>query len=717
MPKRYSGDSIFGTTEPEEDNINLDIEIDNADDTGSVDRSIPNRSTQSPISIINHETQESISSDDEQVAINSTRIQRGTKDAVTWRSHTKTETGLYASLKRLESIDLTRHLINAHGISAQQYKKLPERDLRYNLRQEWTQDWVSRRTWSIWPLKPQTVPRRSDRIWSSSIAREEKWTPSRDLEDEIFTLMLKKARSQWDDDVSVDAGQVQETKRGKEKLMRESESNGAEFMPPRESSVNPDPSNQEPVRPRKRKFEEMSSNELDKPVMSTDDDHSRRILQPMIKSTLSKFDEVILALQKSSLHVYNPRQSRRSNQTFQRGKHGENGSKAQVNYMNRDENALNERTQPSNIAFAESGTTSSENSPNYDGPIRFSKNPSSKTSQSRRNHASDTQRRREHRYWSVGLQDWSQVLGMATVAGVSPEVIARTTARCAALFNEEMEFQTLCEDDLESKHEARYKFGPKDILSHENPSNSLAPNELSENWDIQNGCPFQDCAMYGRTLKDWGSHEREIKNHLVQSHDWIDVKPPNDLMDFIGTTEGGAVHRDGYLTPLERQYSTMQGLLPKNTTLEADQTKAQPPRLIALPAKHPSKPIPPGVNDGSKPKLVPRQPIALNLGSVVSSSSATTASPTLYLDPRLPGVASLQGTLQSSPSTVSLISAQSKLPRGRGGRPRLNPRVRQPPASANAGSSRLLVPKPFTPISSNPTGRAGTSTDNPATLD
>ncbi|KAG5920920.1 hypothetical protein E4U42_006034, partial [Claviceps africana] len=53
---------------------------------------------------------------------------------------------------------------------------------------------------------------------------------------------------------------------------------------------------------------------------------------------------------------------------------------------------------------------------------------------------------RKLRRW--GLRDWSDVLGAASLAGFPPSVIARSTRRCASIFNQGMTMRTLDEQPL-----------------------------------------------------------------------------------------------------------------------------------------------------------------------------------------------------------------------------------------------------------------------------
>ncbi|TDZ27519.1 hypothetical protein C8034_v009727 [Colletotrichum sidae] len=60
---------------------------------------------------------------------------------------------------------------------------------------------------------------------------------------------------------------------------------------------------------------------------------------------------------------------------------------------------------------------------------------------------------REHMLGQWGLRDWSDVMGAAAISGFKPEVIARATQRCADLFGQGMDMQTL--------HEGPAVKGPK----------------------------------------------------------------------------------------------------------------------------------------------------------------------------------------------------------------------------------------------------------------
>ena len=47
----------------------------------------------------------------------------------------------------------------------------------------------------------------------------------------------------------------------------------------------------------------------------------------------------------------------------------------------------------------------------------------------------------------LGLRDWSDVLGVASMVGWEPEAVGRAAARCSTLFGEGISFRTLAEEE------------------------------------------------------------------------------------------------------------------------------------------------------------------------------------------------------------------------------------------------------------------------------
>jgi hypothetical protein len=457
------------------------------------------------------------------------RLKQGKNRGLYWRLHTAQDRATYEGVKQEDSRDLAKHLVQAHGFAAEQYAKLPPTaDLRWMHRPKWTSEWTPPRTWVTWPLPPEDAPRSQNRVWRSSVTREEQWTPSHDLEEELFAFMLKRARKQWDGDVTVDLKDVDSTEASPEA--------------------------------RKKAFEELNAEDLDKPLISTDDEKSRRILQPMIRSILSKFDNVLAALNTSRdrTAIHPP----------------------QKPFTRKQSKAKKNTTQESESDGSLLGEYSDDSKTSVLG------NHKTKAPQKARSRSKQATQRREpsprtkdrQKFWKRGLHDWSQVLGMASIVGVSPAVIARATTRCSALLNETMDFHTLQGETERSPADwvpilnpkarkkaenppsttdpvQQQKFKPSDILQSEDPADRF--NLAGWKLDLQNlKCPFRECND-GRT-GEWTSEQ--FGRHMTQTHGWdMTVGPPEDLEDILYPV--GGVQTDGYLQPLEREYSHINGII------------------------------------------------------------------------------------------------------------------------------------------------------------
>ncbi|KAK2030168.1 RNA polymerase I-specific transcription initiation factor [Colletotrichum zoysiae] len=86
-------------------------------------------------------------------------------------------------------------------------------------------------------------------------------------------------------------------------------------------------------------------------------------------------------------------------------------------------------------------------------------------------------RARESMLGSWGLRDWSDVIGAASLAGFKPEVVARAAQRCADLFGQGMEMQTLLEGPSSERpkpQRTRYLPGSR----RQSPSSSSSDSEV-----------------------------------------------------------------------------------------------------------------------------------------------------------------------------------------------------------------------------------------------
>ncbi|KAL8977324.1 MAG: hypothetical protein Q9205_006847 [Flavoplaca limonia] len=116
----------------------------------------------------------------------------------------------------------------------------------------------------------------------------------------------------------------------------------------------------------------------------------------------------------------------------------------------------------------------------------------------------------------LGLRDWSDVLGVASVSGLPPDVVARTAERCSNLFEESIVFRTLYEG---KKSFSEVKYAP-DVVPVEtlqgflqSETEQLSSREDSEEEKV--GAVHVDGFMRPiKKRKTWSRRSRSKKKKL-----------------------------------------------------------------------------------------------------------------------------------------------------------------------------------------------------------
>lgn len=239
------------------------------------------------------------------------------------------------------------------------------------------------------------------------------------------------------------------------------------------------------------------------PVVSADDDRSREILRPTIRHTLSKLDDILMALHhaRKTCRRYSSQSApdtndERNSASEEEGKMSE--KKKSVGRPNKFDN-LAHRSRPDDAGsepnaaniellrtkkpgrgrkpkqyprldgetdheyivriarlqkkpipiFSSAPTGSPSPAPKSPAKAPKSKSPAvlesaAKTSSPHRNQGHPEGADRNYRR-KLELRDWSEVLGSAALVGFPPNVIARASQRCANLFGESMIMRTMVE--------------------------------------------------------------------------------------------------------------------------------------------------------------------------------------------------------------------------------------------------------------------------------
>ncbi|QIW97211.1 hypothetical protein AMS68_002729 [Peltaster fructicola] len=314
-----------------------------------------------------------------------------------WLGYIVDERDLAESIDLDRANDLSLHLYNAHAIKAKYYDSTTQQEgLSLRNKQQWlraepdgTIPWTPPQSWTAWPMSANDVPRPEERHGNLEAMRtvddqflkmQEPWFPSADLEQEVFALLLRTAK-----------GQIQKNDRQLNHRVLSS------LTIPNGTASVIDIHSSSPA----RKTAE-GEDVVDEPVvdpappyqLTDDDDHARQLLMPTTRHILSNLEDLLLALHKS----------RASGNTA--------SETTTVGPFSR------KRKRSSTVDRLNQIDTAGVDRP--DVPVDGTP--------------------RESRTRQLPTRDWSEVLGIASIAGIDNEVVMKTARRCSVLFKEDMIF-------------------------------------------------------------------------------------------------------------------------------------------------------------------------------------------------------------------------------------------------------------------------------------
>ncbi|KAK5256404.1 hypothetical protein LTR16_003335, partial [Cryomyces antarcticus] len=475
-----------------------------------------------------------------------------------------------------------------------------------------TKPWYPGRMWTAWPLEPEIVPRVEEQFGVAKIEEGiERWTmrretsgmPSEDLEDSVMASVLRQAKERfegrdWEGEggsktkPDVVRGPVQEDGRLKAEEPEESRRGSTRSTASRRSSVpqtrttSRAPSLQsddsayqalvsdnlsDPNSPR-RSDEELSSDDLDnaadddgqlstshalnedlpKPVIMADDEKARRILQPSIRHILTDFDGLLSGLHRARRSHYNYNDSDDSEDDTFRGvriRKRRRKSKAKVP-ENGGTSILEKAGHPraaKRISNADSDSGSAYTNDSKSMVSSQSPSPSSSAAPSMGNQQ-NPRYERARRMREIGLRDWSDVIGMASIIGWDPKIIDRAARRCASLFGEGMSFRTLHEGDRLACETQPVEYLPdmvpplESLVEHEEKDLRRASVSDRAFLDADTlNCPHTDCPKHNKIFPQ----RFRLVQHIQRAHKYDPrLEPEMDEMY-------GGVRVDGYLRPVE----------------------------------------------------------------------------------------------------------------------------------------------------------------------
>ncbi|KAF1958806.1 hypothetical protein CC80DRAFT_382646, partial [Byssothecium circinans] len=463
------------------------------------------------------------------------------KHPVLWQRYTAADRQIAASLEDIESADLAAHLYNTHRLkrrvrrSAEKLAGIKDwhskdRWLKKGEELQFTDPFgdteaelIPSKQWTAWPLPPNEIPRKEESMQEAD-DEEDTWyigpagaqDAGENMREEVLALLLREAKDQW---LSRESDQEEEDEVRRHRPKSQAKSEATNVKVDRSQSVAaldaeredeekqggpPDANTRSEEKKTNRRYHiRPAEGPLSKPTFLADDDEARRILKPSVNSILTQLDGLALAIRRSRLNHFGRRM-----------------------YSNQSK---------SEFATDAESVASRPRSSSYVGKKLHSRPTSRPTRKYRRGSSASGTFELPRR---VGLMDWSEVLGIASMTGWNKRAVARTAQRCAALFDEHISFRAFDESVATEPVPALVQYTPSTILSPDALESDVPPKRpFFDQGTLR--CPHNDC---------WGSHKDfaipyRVVEHVMRHHKY----DPRTNTAENEERKFGAVHVDGYL--------------------------------------------------------------------------------------------------------------------------------------------------------------------------
>ena len=513
-----------------------------------------------------------------------------------WNRWVSDERALSKSLDQEQAGNLSIHLYNTHAFkerlrSAEIGKSVKEWDSKRrwvnNLQKD---NWVPPPLWTAWPLKPHLVPRPDevfnapplDGLDSLEDQQTDPWKPSKDLEEELLALILKRAKERWNQRVSYDGideersrkrnrrdGPRFETSRSRSRASqsqsfavnsksRPSSRNSTERSSYQSgdgaSSAEGQPSNDNTTTITE------SRNRGKNAVFLADDDKARQLLLPNVRSMLDRVEKLLATLEATRRNHYHEHSdatdSEAPTEAEKESISGES-TRSVASYKNKSN-----RGARSNKAGSKRRSKSERRSRGSSSDAMEEDTTANELFSDTSDHESEGGRRRRSSSLSATrglawrrrpeLMDWSEVLGTASLVGFPPDAVERATRRCASLFNEGMKVRSF--HGIHSQ-EVRYEPSiipslqtePLDSESFSDTQSEPESRQYLRPWPPKSlECPHQGCKWNEVEFSKPG----RLLQHLRGTHRYDPrfeepLEATDELLD--------SIHVDGFLQPIRVQ--------------------------------------------------------------------------------------------------------------------------------------------------------------------
>lgn len=442
-----------------------------------------------------------------------------------------------------------------------------------------------------------------DKDEAYTFKRPKKDMPSSELEEVLMGITLKFAKETF---------QARDRESGEDEGSGKDDGSGAEEAGENRVSDAALSSNTEDIATsgdEKRRGAPKSAPILLRPVVSTDDEKSHKIMRPSIRHTLSRLDDVLMALHhaRKTCHQYT------LHQTDEEATDWAPRDEADVEVPDpqkargrprKNYEVLEGESQKEHlirVARLRKKSISSllllpdDDSPQTDQAMtphrltkkrgRPQKNYEVLEGESHREHVARIARIQKKPMPALplaarsinarGLRDWSEVLGSAALVGLPPDVIARATQRCSNLFGEEMTMINTVEaaasnkeadiivryqpeeipelgtesEDFEMSEDGVSSDGPEQAPTNRTRSTSTGGSRTREDGRDAFPCPIPNCTNNGQ--RGFGLMY-VLRRHLRIVHS-LNEGEIDGLFVASDAEMDGAVHLDRFLKPITRK--------------------------------------------------------------------------------------------------------------------------------------------------------------------
>ena len=344
----------------------------------------------------------------------------------TWRNRNAPERDLAASLDHLQAKDLSIHLYNSFKLKQRncvrdpgwrgQTSKVPGETAPGS-------KWIPPKVWTAWPLPPDIVPREHDeQRWVDDVSPSVQHysnprRPGQRLREMLVAQVLRIAKDrfherQW--------GVATESKPTTTAQRQQSESSGEDLNASFGATQDVESPGQ-------------------KPVVMADDQRASEILQPTVQHMMTRLDNLLMGLHHAR-STYLPAEDSGSETHEQT--HKRSTSRGRPRKTRQEQCETEEGVEAGHDALDHTSSDSDDYNPSKkrkkSGSQRRTQQPKSSLRRSRAQKFQDRKGR-------LGLRDWSDVIGIASMIGWHQNVVSSATARCATIFEEGVNFRTLHE--------------------------------------------------------------------------------------------------------------------------------------------------------------------------------------------------------------------------------------------------------------------------------